>query len=199
MTLNQLVEQKIRETLREFQDLTPGLEIPFLIYPFASNLTKGFYKPSKGTIAINENFLKQNTRNTLDQTVPHEVCHAVADTHYRKFKGLKIKPHGQEWKGLMVRLGLPPLECSAGNLISGEYYIECCGATHSFRGRSYSYVSCPACCKPFSREEWKKSTELVKQQELILREITQEEKMVIPAELLEAANKRQEHDFDLDW
>ncbi len=44
-------------------------------------------------------------QDNLDNTVPHEVAHFIAD---RLFGMAKIKPHGAEWKNIMQVFGVTP-------------------------------------------------------------------------------------------
>ena len=55
-------------------------------------------------IRFNRDLLEKYTHEFVNQTVPHEFAHLVA---YRKF-GRTIKPHGLEWKSVMIALGVEP-------------------------------------------------------------------------------------------
>ena len=55
-------------------------------------------------LRFNYELLKSYKDEFVGQTVPHEFAHLVA---YRIF-GNCIKPHGAEWKSVMVELGAPP-------------------------------------------------------------------------------------------
>jgi len=41
----------------------------------------------------------------IEQTVPHEVAHYIADSVWAK---KRIRPHGREWKSVMLALGAQP-------------------------------------------------------------------------------------------
>jgi SprT protein len=55
-------------------------------------------------IRLNRELLEKYAADFIAQTVPHEFAHLVA---YQKF-GRRIKPHGSEWKSVMVALGAEP-------------------------------------------------------------------------------------------
>ena len=55
-------------------------------------------------IRLNRELLEKYTTDFIDQTVPHEFAHLVA---YRVY-GSRIKPHGNEWRSIMVALGATP-------------------------------------------------------------------------------------------
>lgn len=62
------------------------------------------------TLNFNIVLLRENTEQFINQTVPHECAHLIAhqvyDNEYRK-----IKPHGREWKTVMMLLGANPKRC----------------------------------------------------------------------------------------
>jgi len=55
-------------------------------------------------VKLNETLLKENTDHFINQTVPHEVAHLIANQVY----GFSIKSHGKEWKFVMRLFGLSP-------------------------------------------------------------------------------------------
>jgi SprT protein len=56
-------------------------------------------------IRLNRELLEKYTTDFIDQTVPHEFAHLVA---YRVY-GSRIKPHGKEWKSVVLALGAEPV------------------------------------------------------------------------------------------
>jgi SprT protein len=59
-------------------------------------------------IRINRTLLEIDPAHVIDTTLPHEVAHLMANQLY----GVKISPHGQEWKSVMVDVfGLQPGRC----------------------------------------------------------------------------------------
>lgn len=61
------------------------------------------------TIQLNSAFFENNKEDMLNNTVPHEVAHLVTDKIY----GSNKKPHGPEWKYVMLVFGLEPKRCHA--------------------------------------------------------------------------------------
>lgn len=51
-------------------------------------------------------FLRASNKDQED-TVVHEMCHIIAAHKY----GVRIKPHGKEWKLCMVNAGYAPTRC----------------------------------------------------------------------------------------
>lgn len=82
--------------------------------------------------------------------ITHEVCHVVAE-----YKHKNIKPHGKEWKNLMILLGYNPDRCfdlSSTGWRNHPYMFEtlcCCG--HQFvTKRTFNKLErfgwiCPKC------------------------------------------------------
>ncbi len=64
----------------------------------------------RNLIRLNLTFLVENEETFLATTVPHEVAHLVAHYVYdsKPMNGKKVRPHGKEWKEVMVVLGLEP-------------------------------------------------------------------------------------------
>jgi len=59
-----------------------------------------FGKIIEPELRFNMTLLQDNEDAFLAEVVPHEVAHYVAYSHY----GSSIKPHGPEWKGIMVAI-----------------------------------------------------------------------------------------------
>jgi SprT protein len=55
-------------------------------------------------IRLNSVLLVQNETDFIEATVPHEVAHLIS----HRLHGYRIKPHGKEWKSVMLALGLNP-------------------------------------------------------------------------------------------
>lgn len=58
-------------------------------------------------IRYNAVLLEQHTQRFLKRTVPHEVAHLVA----YQLHGPRIRPHGREWKAIMVHFGADASRC----------------------------------------------------------------------------------------
>jgi len=69
--------------------------------------TAGMYKIERGKRMIRFNpyhFAKYPEEN-FSETIPHEVAHFIIDQIY----GMKnVRPHGKEWKALMLDFGVEP-------------------------------------------------------------------------------------------
>jgi SprT protein len=70
----------------------------------------GQYDPRIHSIRINMVLLSENLEDYLDQTIPHEVAHALTRSKYERY-GRRIQPHGNEWKSVMRALGKRPDRC----------------------------------------------------------------------------------------
>jgi SprT protein len=60
-------------------------------------------------IRYNPAILARHPEEFIVQTVAHEVAHVVAFAIF----GLRIRPHGAEWQGIMQRFGAEPRRCHA--------------------------------------------------------------------------------------
>ena len=82
-----------------------GIQLP---YPRVRMTLRGavagraFYR---GEINYNTLIYIQNKEIFLQSTVPHEVAHLVA-SYLAKGNWLKLKPHGKEWKNVMMAFGV---------------------------------------------------------------------------------------------
>ncbi len=80
---------------------------PFSIIPINFKLTgraAGMYHVQRNSryIRFNPYIFAKYFADNLQQTVPHEVAHYIADLLY----GIRnIKPHGKEWKSIMHQFG----------------------------------------------------------------------------------------------
>jgi SprT protein len=80
-------------------------------------------------IRYNPVLMQANAEDFLSTTVPHEVAHLVA---YAKY-GLRIRPHGPEWRSVMHFYGVVPERCHRYDLsdVSGralrqfDYHCSC--------------------------------------------------------------------------
>ncbi len=86
-----------------FQKKFPPINILFDLKGRAA----GMYKIDKGTKKIRFNpyhFAKYPEEN-FNETIPHEVAHYIVDQVY----GIRnVRPHGTEWKALMLKFGVEP-------------------------------------------------------------------------------------------
>ena len=113
----------------------------------------------KNKIRFNRDLLEKYTDDFISQTVPHEFAHLVA---YTKF-GRRIKPHGAEWKSVMVALGVKPVRTHSFEVVPARqlkrfpYKCDCAGSPHELstirhnraqRGRLYICKKCGKALQP---------------------------------------------------
>ena len=106
----------------------------------------------RNELRFNAQLYRENHQHFLQQTVPHEVAHLLAQALY----GDRIRPHGREWQGLMTGLfGLPAERCHsyAVRRRRSTAYLYRCGCPEGIpftpqrhalvrRGRRYSCRRC---------------------------------------------------------
>lgn len=99
---------------------------------------------SKKKITLSKWYAELNEESEVEDTILHEIAHALAWINDR-FTG-----HGKIWKDWAIRVGATPRACSKANLIKPEthykYDQECCGVRyqrHRIRKRARYY--CPKC------------------------------------------------------
>ena len=89
----------------------------------------------KRAVLVNEQLAYENFDDYLINTIGHEVAHIVA----YQLCGLRIKPHGYEWKGVMRILGLDPVRCHNYNTARskrgglGSYIYKCKCSKRTYR------------------------------------------------------------------
>lgn len=82
----------------------------FVIIPVEFDLTgraAGMYcvKNKRRWIRYNPYLFAKYFDDNINETVPHEVAHYVIDQVYGH---ARVKPHGQQWRELMLSLGVNP-------------------------------------------------------------------------------------------
>lgn len=103
------VYAKVQETLEKAKQIF-GREFPMPKIHFdLQGRTAGSARASENLIRINPILLRENGDTFIARTVPHEVAHLITRQVYGM--GRNVKPHGPEWRSVMVRLGLPPTRC----------------------------------------------------------------------------------------
>lgn len=102
------VETVVLDCLLKAQKYFPhSFEIPVINYNLRGRSAGQAVTNSNGTsiLRLNPILLAENFEDSLANTVPHEMAHIIADSRY----GLSIKPHGSEWKHIMIHvLGANP-------------------------------------------------------------------------------------------
>lgn len=97
-----LLSQALRSLGREPQ----GLEIRFDLRGGAAGQAR-FGGKGPWVIRYNPILLRENPQSFIAQTVPHEVAHLLAYLRH----GRRIRPHGPEWRAIMLQLGAAPERC----------------------------------------------------------------------------------------
>ena len=102
-SIKNLAMQKVEELRVKTLELF-GMEIDPDISFDLRGMAAGQANCRENRIRLNRELLEKYTTDFIEQTVPHEFAHLVA---YRKFGG-RIKPHGKEWRSVMIALGSEP-------------------------------------------------------------------------------------------
>ncbi|MCU7798048.1 MAG: SprT-like domain-containing protein [Candidatus Thiodiazotropha sp. (ex Semelilucina semeliformis)] len=109
--LEQLVLDKTRTLIasaeNQYHIRLVAPEIRFDLRGKAAGMVVFNPRSSKSLIRYNAQMLNENGQDFIHQTVPHEVAHLVA----RVLHGVKIRPHGREWKSIMNEFGAKPKRC----------------------------------------------------------------------------------------
>lgn len=110
---------------------------------------------NKRLIRYNPYIFAKYFEDNLQNTVPHEVAHYVADIIY----GIKnIRPHGREWQDIMIRFGVEPKK-NCNYDLEGipqrqhrrfQYHCQCrryeiTTRRHNMISRGERLYQCPAC------------------------------------------------------
>ena len=99
-----VIEEKVLEVKAKFEKigmapLDINLTVEKLRYGVAGNAS--FFRKN---IKISEDYLNQFPDDTINDTIPHEMCHIYQKQYFPNAK----QNHGVEWKRLMRFLGLAP-------------------------------------------------------------------------------------------
>ncbi|HSG32703.1 MAG TPA: SprT-like domain-containing protein [Thermodesulfobacteriota bacterium] len=82
----------------------------------------------KKSIELNLDYLEVNSLQRFQNTLMHEVAHAMVYEKYRfDNKWKSIKPHGKEWKEAAITIGAQPVRCPEFDGIKPKfnYWLEC--------------------------------------------------------------------------
>lgn len=96
---------------------------------------------ARNLLRFNGRMYHDNTEDFLQQTVPHEAAHLIADAVF----GSRIRPHGPEWKSIMTDLyGLQPKRCHDYPVPvrrATRYFYQCaCPAPIPFTPQRHAWV-----------------------------------------------------------
>lgn len=101
--ITQLAFHYMRQGEKLLEKKVPLLDIHFDL----GGQMAGMYcvRPNHRWIRFNPFLFHKYWQDNMEQTVPHEVSHYLVDL---AFGSAKIKPHGKEWKTVMIYLGAKP-------------------------------------------------------------------------------------------
>ena len=114
------VATKIGEVVRKLNEQFPTANYTAPSYDFnLRGTTAGVSYNFQNRVSFNAVLLMENVDEFINDTVPHEVCHAACDHIYgdvytggrSRFGRRKRSIHGPEWKGLMRVVGADPSRC----------------------------------------------------------------------------------------
>ena len=120
--------------------------IPAVLYDVKGCVAGYYTGPARNSIRINPILFQENQEDYLQNTIPHEIGHLVTDHICINFRH---KPHGPEWKSVMVQLGLPPIVCHNYDTSSvasrprqtQKFTYECsCGPIHKIGKNKHTKV-----------------------------------------------------------
>lgn len=102
------VRQVVIDSVERVQAHYPNEVFPPILITYErSYTTAGWAKCLQYQVNFDPILLVANRNEFLKQIVPHEVAHILAE----HIHGHDIAPHGQEWKDMMILLGLSPDRC----------------------------------------------------------------------------------------
>lgn len=107
--VKQRVQDKVQWCLDVAKRAHPRLDsvkLPTIRYD-KRGTTAGTAHWLKWEINLNSVLLMENLEDMIEDTVPHEIAHLVANAVH----GGLIKPHGAEWQSVMRLFGLRPTRC----------------------------------------------------------------------------------------
>lgn len=132
-------QQLVRARTAEYIDLATRIyQSAFPAIPVLFDLkgrTAGMYRVqnSNRLIRYNPYIFARHFNDNLLTTVPHEVAHYVVDMLY---DARKVKPHGNEWRHVMLSLGAKPRATGSYDLTGipvrrqKRYAYRCTCMTH---------------------------------------------------------------------
>ncbi len=102
------VQQRVIELYAQAEQFfRRHLRMPYIRLDLTGS-TAGQAWPQKHLLRFNPVLLRENRADFLRQTVAHEVAHLLAHDLY----GPGIRPHGRQWKSIMMTVfGLPAQRC----------------------------------------------------------------------------------------
>ena len=150
-----LVSKKLEELRLKAQELYSVNIEPSVSFDLGGQ-SAGQANYRTNRIRLNRQLLEKYTTEFVVQTVPHEFAHLVA---HKKF-GRRIKPHGHEWRSVMIALGAKPSRTHnfavspTRKLRRYMFQCNCHDKKHELTSIRYNRIRrgviyyCPACKRP---------------------------------------------------
>lgn len=125
-------------------------------------------RKGRTSLRINQQLLKENLEDYLNQTIPHEVAHLVVNWQART-KKIKPRPHGTEWQAVMLNcFGLEPIRCHSyqtkpARVVPRDFLYSCGCREHLLTSIMHNKMSsryqalCKVCRTPLKFVTRKKS------------------------------------------
>lgn len=137
MSDRNIIIDKIHEVFDKAREIWWNNEFPLPTISFTKRgKTAGTANFYRNTLNFNMVLFRENRKEFLMRTVPHECSHLIANHLYST--GRKVKPHGREWKSVMRMLGYDPKRChsydtkNATVFHKAKYVYTCsCGDYHT--------------------------------------------------------------------
>jgi SprT protein len=122
--MNTEIDSKVIDDLKKMADrIQTRKNLDIEVSLKISNLKRaaGQYHRDRKEIRISEHLI-QNHPEKVEDTLKHELGHAVVDQKYSR----RVKPHGREWKTVMKKLGVEdPSACHSLKLAEYKYFVRC--------------------------------------------------------------------------
>lgn len=130
------IEDRILDLLAMVSDLGGEFEVPEIKFNLKGN-SAGIccMVLNKCTLRFNPELFRENRKDFLQFTVPHELAHYITRLLYGD-----VKPHGKEWKSVMNLFGIEnPLRCHSYE-VSYPWIYKCKCREHSLSPKRHSLI-----------------------------------------------------------
>lgn len=139
--------------------------LPEVMYDLNGQVA-GYASYKANRIRLNYDCLVNYSEDMINQTVPHEVAHLIAYRVFMLGRGIRIKPHGWEWRSVCGVLGIPATRCHSYEVkparkVARPYVYSCacrewpttrCLHKRMERGHTYTCNDCRTQLR-YEREE----------------------------------------------
>jgi SprT protein len=128
--LHARIIQKAKETVDKINNhYHLDMKVPPIYYD-VTGTTAGLAKSASMSVHLNPTLLLQNLEDSINNTLPHEVCHLGVMQKAIKEKKAFPKAHGAEWKLMMYVVGVPAKNCHSYDVTDvkkpvAEYEYKC--------------------------------------------------------------------------